>query len=296
MVFEELSAKLERWGEELVPLLPNLAVAVLVLIIAWLAALLASKAAARLLSRVSDHEALNEIIRKLVRFAVMVAGLLIALNVLQLDEAATTFLAGAGIVGLALGFAFQDITANFIAGVAMAIKRPMRIGDLIETNDVTGTVKQIELRSTWLETLDGRIVMIPNRKIYEEKLSNLSRKGERRMELQVGVSYGDDLAVVKKVATAALETVQPRLDRPVDVFFQAFGESSVDFCAHVWIPFRTQRDMLAAQSAAVMAIHKAFGENGITIPFPIRTLDFGIPGGTPLREELEAAARPRKAS
>ena len=295
-MFDELSAKLDRWGEELVLLLPNLAVALLVLIIAWLLALLASKASARLLGRVSHHEALNEIIRKLVRFAVMLTGLLIALNVLQLDEAATTFLAGAGIIGLALGFAFQDITANFIAGVAMAVKRPMRIGDLIETNEVTGTVKHIELRSTWLETLDGRVVMIPNRKIYEEKLSNLSRKGERRMELEVGVSYGDDLEKVQSVARSALEGIQPRLDRPVDIFFKQFGESSVDFCAHVWIAFRTQRDLLVAQSAAVMAIHKAFGENDITIPFPIRTLDFGIPGGTPLREELEAAARSRKAS
>jgi len=288
-VFEEVVSKLERWGAQFVLLLPNLGVAMVVLIVAWVASVVAGKLVARFIGRVSESRALNELIRKLVRFAVVAAGFIVALSVLQLDEAASTFLAGAGIVGLALGFAFQDLSANFIAGVAMAMRRPVEIDDLLESNDVTGLVKRIELRSTWLETLDGKIVMIPNRKIFENVLINHSRLGRRRVELEVGVSYAEDLEEVQRVASAALATVTPRLDRPTEIFFQKFGDSSITFVGRFWIEYRTQADYLAARSAAIVAIRRAFAESGITIPFPIQTLDFGIAGGVALREELDQA-------
>ena len=288
-VFEEVVSKLERWGAQFVLLLPNLGVAMVVLIVAWIASVVAGKLVARFIGRVSESRALNELIRKLVRFAVVAAGFIVALSVLQLDEAASTFLAGAGIVGLALGFAFQDLSANFIAGVAMAMRRPVEIDDLLESNDVTGLVKRIELRSTWLETLDGKIVMIPNRKIFENVLINHSRLGRRRVELEVGVSYAEDLEEVQRVASAALATVTPRLDRPTEIFFQKFGDSSITFVGRFWIEYRTQADYLAARSAAIVAIRRAFAESGITIPFPIQTLDFGIAGGVALREELDQA-------
>ncbi|HTE50484.1 MAG TPA: mechanosensitive ion channel family protein [Kofleriaceae bacterium] len=288
-VFEEVVSKLERWGAQFVLLLPNLGVAMVVLIVAWIASVVAGKLVARFIGRVSESRALNELIRKLVRFAVVAAGFIVALSVLQLDEAASTFLAGAGIVGLALGFAFQDLSANFIAGVAMAMRRPVEIDDLLESNDVTGLVKRIELRSTWLETLDGKIVMIPNRKIFENVLINHSRLGRRRVELEVGVSYAEDLEEVQRVASAALATVTPRLDRPTEIFFQSFGDSSITFIGRFWIEYHTQADYLAARSAAIVAIRRAFAESGITIPFPIQTLDFGIAGGVALREELDQA-------
>lgn len=288
-VFEEVVSKLERWGAQFVLLLPNLGVAMVVLIVAWIASVVAGKLVARFIGRVSESRALNELIRKLVRFAVVAAGFIVALSVLQLDEAASTFLAGAGIVGLALGFAFQDLSANFIAGVAMAMRRPVEIDDLLESNDVTGLVKRIELRSTWLETLDGKIVMIPNRKIFENVLINHSRLGRRRVELEVGVSYAEDLEEVQRVASAALATVTPRLDRPTEIFFQKFGDSSITFIGRFWIEYHTQADYLAARSAAIVAIRRAFAESGITIPFPIQTLDFGIAGGVALREELDQA-------
>ena len=290
-MLDDLTGKLAVWRDELILLLPNLGVALAVLLVAWIASLLAANAVSRVMARISDQRALNELVRKLIRVGVMIAGFLIALNVLQLQEAAATFLAGAGIVGFALGFAFQDMTANFIAGVAMAIKRPMASGELVETNDQLGTVQRIELRSTWLETLDGKLVMIPNRKIFESTLVNLSRLGQRRVELEVGVSYGDDLDRVREVATEALETIKPRLERSVEVFFLGFGDSSVNFVARFWIEFRRQGDYMAARSAAVTAIRRAFAQHGITIPFPIRTLDFGIVGGEPLREHLAVRGR-----
>lgn len=285
-MFDELIAKLEGWGQAFVLMLPNLGVALGVLVVAWLASVIVGKTVARLMGRVSDQTALNELIRKLSRFVVISAGFLIALAVLQLEDAAATFLAGAGIVGIALGFAFQDLTANFIAGVVMAIKRPINIGELVETNGQVGIVQRMELRSTWLETLDGKIVMIPNRKVFEEVVVNLSRSGHRRVEIRLGVSYADDLETVRRVTVGAVEAVKPRLERPVELFFEQFADSSIELVVRFWIAFGGQPDFLAAQSAAIAAIHRAYGRERITIPFPIRTLDFGVRGGEPLRDHL----------
>jgi small conductance mechanosensitive channel len=275
-MFNELIAKLQRWGQDFVLLLPNLAVAVTVLLAAWLISIVVGKTVARIMGRVSDQHALNELVRRLARFVVMAGGFLVALAVLQLEDAAATFLAGAGIVGIAIGFAFQDLTANFIAGVVMAIKRPINLGELVETNGHQGIVQRIELRSTWLETLDGKIIMIPNRKVFEDSVVNLSRSGQRRVELQVGVSYDGDLEAVRRVTLAAVEGVAPRLDRPVELFFDAFGESSIDLTVRFWIAFGGATDYLVARSAAIQAIHLAYQRERITIPFPIRTLDFDM--------------------
>jgi small conductance mechanosensitive channel len=273
-VLQDVLDKLERWGQDFVLLLPNIAVALAVLVVAWIVSIVVGKAVSRIMVRVSDQHALNDLVRKLARFAVMAGGFLIALAVLQLEDAAATFLAGAGIVGIALGFAFQDLTANFIAGVVMAIKRPINLGELVETNDQLGVVQRIELRSTWLETLDGKIVMIPNRKVFEGTVTNLSRSGKRRVEVRVGVSYDDDLAVVRRVTVAAVEGVKPRLDNPVELFFEKFGESSIDLVVRFWIAFASQTDYLAAHSAAMAAISAAYRRERITIPYPIRTIDY----------------------
>lgn len=273
-MFDEVIAKLERWGHEFVLLLPNLGVAAAVVVATWLVSILVGKAVSRVMSRVSDHRALNDLVRKLARLAVMAAGLLIALNVMQLEDAAATFLAGAGIAGIALGFAFQDLSANFIAGVAMAVRRPISVGELVETNDHLGIVDRIELRSTWLETLDGKLVMIPNRKVFENVVVNHSRLGYRRVEIPVGVSYDADLSAVRAAVTTAISGVSPRLDRPIEVLFEKFGESSIDFIVRFWVKFRVQTDYLVAKSDALVAIRAAFEAQKITIPFPIRTLDF----------------------
>lgn len=272
-MFQEVVDKLQRWGQDFVLLLPNIAVALAVLVAAWIVSIVVGKAMSRIMGRVSDQHALNDLVRKLARFTVMAGGFLIALAVLQLEDAAATFLAGAGIVGIALGFAFQDLTANFIAGVVMAIKRPINLGELVETNDQLGVVQRIELRSTWLETLDGKIIMIPNRKVFEGTVTNLSRSGKRRVEVRLGVSYDDDMALVRRVTVAAVESVQPRLDVPVELFFEKFGESSIDLVVRFWIAFASQTDYMTAYSAAMTAIRGAYRREHITIPFPIRTID-----------------------
>lgn len=287
--FAQLHEKLSEWFEALVLLLPNFVVALLVLLVFAALAKVTRHLFLRLGARLQIERGVRELLGHLVQIAVLLVGVAVALSVLELQQATTSLLAGAGIVGLALGFAFQDLAANFISGIALSIRSryPFRIGDLIETNDTFGIVERVDLRSTIIRTLSGEAVFIPNRTIFQERLINFTETPHRRVTLRCGISYGEDLEKVRSVALQALEDVAGReADRAVEFFFTGFGESSIDFEVHFWIRFLRQPDFLRARSEAVMRLKKAFDAQGIVIPFPIRTLDFGIKGGRTLDEVL----------
>lgn len=288
--YSRVVTKLEGWLDSFVNMLPNLVVAVLVLVLSWLLALVLARMARRGLGKLGVRPSIQGLVTTLVRIFILFAGLMIALGILNLDKALTSILAGAGIVGLALGFAFQDLAANFISGVGLSVHRthPFKVGDLIETNAVFGVVRRINLRTTELRTLDGKQVTIPNTQVYQERLTNHSFSGQRRVELRCGISYGEDLEKVRRVAIEAIEGVEERnRSKPVELFFEGFGDSSINFIVWFWIAFQKQTDYLGAMNEAVMRLKRAFDENDITIPFPIRTLDFGIKGGETLTEALD---------
>ncbi len=279
--------KLSDWLETAVALLPNLIVAVIMVAIFGLLSKLTRKLSRRFLERVTNSQAIARLLSTLAGITVVFIGLFIALGVLQLDKTVTSLLAGAGVIGIALAFAFQDLAANLIAGVYLSFQRPFVTGDLIETHDVFGTVQKVDLRTTVIRTNDGKVVLLPNKEIFENKLVNYSRSGTRRVNLVVGVSYGEDLENVREIAAEAISSLDLRdTSRDVEIFYEGFGASSIDFVARFWIDFRRQVEFRTAVSEAVIAIKKAFDAHDIMIPFPIRTLDFGIKGGETLRQAL----------
>jgi small conductance mechanosensitive channel len=279
--------KLEGWLEGLILMLPNLVAAVLVVLVFALLARLARRVLQRVMERFSPYTQVNRLIATFGYVAVLAAGVLIALGLLNLDDTVTTFLAGAGIIGLALGFAFQDIATNFISGILLSIRRPFTEDDLIETNDFFGRVEEINLRSTHVRTFQGQIAIIPNSSVFQNPVVNYSKLGQRRIDLSCGVAYGDDLERARQLALQAVEGIDYRdHDKPVDLYYEAFGDSSINFVVRFWIAFAKQTDYLQARSDAIMRIKQAFDEGGITIPFPIRTLDFGVVGGEKLNEVL----------
>lgn len=292
-VWDRLSGKVQSWMEAVVLHLPNLAVAVLVLVGVWLVARGVRSVVQRLLRRVSQSEQVNRLISQAVYVGIVAAGLFAALGILGLQKTVASLLAGAGIIGLALGLAFQDIATNFMAGIYLSVRRPFRHGHLIETQDYFGTVERVHLRWTEMRTQQGQLLLIPNKQVFENPIMNYTSTGRRRVDLAVGVSYGEDLARVKEVTVRAVEGVPGRFpNRPVELFYEEFGDSSINFTVRFWIPFSRQPDYLAARSEAIERIKRAFDAAGITIPFPIRTLDFGIKGGATLAEVLAEAGSP----
>jgi small conductance mechanosensitive channel len=282
-----LTGKVSAWIRGFILLLPNLAVAIVVLLGFWLAAKLARNLLHRLLRRVSHSEQVNRLLGQAVFLALVAAGLFVSLGILGLQKTVASLLAGAGIVGLALGLAFQDIATNFMAGIYLSIQHPFRAGHLIETNGFFGVVQRVHLRWTELRTQPGQTVLIPNKHVFENPITNYSITGERRVDLKVGISYGDDLEKVRRIAVEAVAAIpERRADTGVELFFEEFGESSINLVVRFWIDFAARHaDYLRARSEAIERLKRAFDDNGITIPFPIRTLDFGLrdeePGPAP---------------
>jgi small conductance mechanosensitive channel len=295
-VWDLLSGKVMGWVRDFVLVLPNLAVAVLTLIGFWLGAKLARGILHRFLRRVSHSEQVNQLVGQAVFLALLATGLFVALGILGLQKTVSSLLAGAGIIGLALGFAFQDIAANLMAGIYLNIQHPFRAGHLIESKDFFGVVKRVHLRWTEMRHPEGQLMLIPNKQVFENPIKNYSATGRRRIDLRLGVSYGDDLEKVRRIGIRAVEQVSTRKpDTEVELFFEEFGESSINLVVRFWIDFTSsQAEYLEARSEAIQRLKAAFDENGITMPFPTRTLDFGVKGGEKLSEvlaEMDAGTR-----
>ena len=273
--FDLLSNKLVNWVQQFVLLLPNLLITLLVLTATVFAARLTRRALASVLPRVSPGAVtLHSLISTLAYVAVLLVGIFFGLEVLGLDKTVTSLLAGVGIVGLALGFAFQDIAANFISGIIIAVQRPFTVGDVIETDKFFGTIERINLRTLDLRQVTGELVRVPNRKVFESAVTNFSVTTRRRVDVECGVAYSSDLARVRDVVLAAMANFPELLtDQPPQVMFTSFADSAINFSLRFWIPYSRQVDYVGAKSEAIMRIKQAFDAAGIVIPFPMRTLE-----------------------
>lgn len=282
-----LLTKITTWLEELISMLPNLLVAILVLLFSYFVARIIKRISLKLFDRFSEKEAINNLFATIIYLMVIGMGLMMALNVLHLDRTVSSLLAGAGIIGLALGFAFQDITANFISGILLAFRKPIQIGDIVQVQDYMGEVEKIDLRVTMIKTFQGLHVIIPNKDVLQSPVTNFTKTFERRIDLEVGISYAEDLDQVEEVAIEAVSQLPYLLpDKEVELFYKEFGDSSINFVMMVWIHYPDEPGYLKGRSDVIKSIKKAFDAHGITIPFPIRTLDFGIKGGQMLQEQL----------
>lgn len=286
-----LLEKLTTWTEAAVAGLPNLVIAVAVFAVFVVASRLVAKLVRRVADNVSEAEAIVRLMTAITKYAVIIVGAVVALGILGLQKTVFSILAGAGIIGLAIGFAFQDMAANFIAGIVMGVRKPFDVGDVVHTNGHMGTVKSINLRNTLIETFSGQLVIVPNRDVFENALVNYSIKGLRRVELAVGVAYDTELDTAARVAKEAIGQLDFLADETaVDVFAQEFGGSSIDFTVRYWIAYPGDVGYPAAVHAGVLAIKKAFDEHGIDIPFPIRTLDFSLTEDSAARMVVERKA------
>ena len=284
--FDLIVEKLSVWVQEFILLLPNIALAAVIMVFGIMISKFIRKYIRKIFKKIFHNEALINLFTSLVYVFLLGVTLFIALSVLQLDKAVTSILAGAGIIGLALAFAFQDIASNVMSGIVLSIRRPLHIGDIVKIKDHMGVIVEINLRDSVIKTFQGQMVIIPNKDLLQNPIENYSLMGKRRMDLTVGVSYGEDLEKVKKITLQAVDAIEGRTDDEITFFYEAFGDSSINFTLRIWVNTAEQFEFLQVRSDAIIQIKKAFDQHHITIPFPIRTLDFGIKGGVPLDEVL----------
>jgi small-conductance mechanosensitive channel len=182
-------------------------------------------------------------------------------------------LGAAGIVGVAVGFASQTSVSNLISGLFLISEKPFAVGDVIEVEGTTGTVLSIDLLSVKLRMFDNRFVRMPNETLIKSRVVNITRFPIRRLDLNIGVAYKEDVARVRRILLEIADRNPLCLDEPVPVFvFQNFGDSALEFLFAVWFE---KSDFLVLKTSIMEQIKKRFDEEGIEIPFPHRSLYTG---------------------
>ena len=250
--------------------LPKLVSAIVIFLVSLYLAKLAAKAVRKTLEYRKTDPELILLLSRVAHWTIIIMGIMAALQ--QVNFNVSSFIAGLGIVGFTLSFAFQDIAKNFISGVLLLIQQPFDIGDDVEVGGIGGTVEDIELRSTDLRTWDGKLVIIPNADVYAGTITNYSKSPKRRVQINVGVAYDSDLEKVTDIAKNAVRAIEGVLDAPAPtVFFNTFADSSINCTISLWVD-TSKVGVLSAKDLAVKAIKIAFENAEIEIPYPIQTL------------------------
>ena len=218
----------------------------------------------------------------ILRYIVIALAFVFGLSALGIDTSSFGWFFGAA--GVGIGFGLQDVIGNFISGLIMLVERPLRVGDWVTIGDATGTIESIHMRGTTLRTFDNTTVLIPNRQLLGERVTNLTHGMARaRIRLPVGVAYGSDPEVVRQILLGVARAHEWILDDPApNVIFDAFGESSLDF----FLVCHTDqiKERVGISSALRLEILRLLGEAGIEIPFPQRDVHVRSGGLPPTGE------------
>ncbi len=260
-----------------VKMLPQLAIALVVLVFFWGIATGARMVVRRVTSEAGVRPSLGALFVTLAGIVVWTFGILVAMAVLLPGVTAGSLLTVLGFGSVAIGFAFKDIFENFLAGVLIMLRKKMRIGDHIECDAVEGRIEQITLRETYLRRLDNQLTIVPNSYLFKNPVRIITDAKLRRHEIIVGVAYGTDLDKAADVITSALgESDLVNRSRPAEVFAREFADSSINFTIRWWSGSR-QVEMHKSRDQVVRAIKRSLDRAGIEIPFPQLTASFSQP-------------------
>lgn len=271
-----LISKLKGWFNTIIEYIPNFILAILVMVASYFAAKYISKLVSKLVTKKVNQQSISTAIARVTAVIVVALGLFISLGVMNLGKALTSLLAGAGVVGLAIGLALQGTLANTFAGLILSFRKKIQIGNWVETTGYSGEVIDINLKDFTLKEADNNIVVIPNKTILENPLKNYSLTTRMRVFLECGVGYESDLEKVEQLTKEVIANTFDQVEKPEDVefYYTEFGDSSINYLCRFWIDAESMLEKLRAKTKAIIEIKKAYDKEGINIPFPIRTLQF----------------------
>jgi len=261
----------------LVPLLLMAAVVV------WLANLLGRWLANHLhIVRLdSRNPYLGTLVRRAIRTGFVLAGLLVALDLLEATALVTAVLGSAGVVGIVLGFAFRDMAENYLSGILLSLRRPFEPGDHVRVDAHEGKVVSLSTRNTVLMTLDGNELRLPNATVFKAVLLNFSHNPRRRFTFKLGVGYGEDLRAAQDLGVSTMAAMQGVLAEPgPSASIDMVGDSPVTINYYAWVDQR-QTDFFKARSEAIRLVKTALEDAGMDLPEPIYRVQLAMPEGAP---------------
>lgn len=272
-LLEDITQAIKSYYDDLVAVLPKLGIAFLVLIITLIIAGWLRRFSRRALGNRMEDPLLADFLSRVLNTILVIIGFVVILNIIGLGGAAASLLAGAGIGAFVIGFAFKDIGENFLAGILMAFKRPFKIGDIIETQDITGKVISLTLRDTQIKTFSGKDVFIPNGAIMKNPIINRTIDGYLRYQFSIGLAYEDNLREGINIIRNTIQNTPGVLNedgREVKVLFEELGTSTVNATAYFWVNMDHPKiSGVAVQSEAIEATVTALSDAGYYLPADI---------------------------
>ena len=260
---------LSQFIENFVGGVPNLLTALAIFIVSIYLARIISNILRRVLNKRKAPEGVTHLLAELILWTIITLG---AITAIQRFFNVTAFLAGLGIIGFTIGFALQDVMKNLVSGIILLIQQPFHVGEVIGAAGFDGTVHQIDLRTTEMETTDGRIVTLPNASILTNPIINYTRARRLRVDLSLGLPHTTDPNTTRQLILDAIQGVAGFVSEPAPVVvFNNLTSSAMEMTVNFWID-TAKSNVAKAKDAALLNVSSAFGKHGIEIPHPVQRI------------------------
>lgn len=273
---EKIINKLEMWKDVFIKNIPNITIAVVVIIASYFASRAISNFVYKIIGNKIKQESVRSLMSRISAAVIFLIGLYFAMTVLKFDDTLKTIISAAGISGIVVGLALQGTLSNTVSGIVLSFRKNLNIGNWVETNGYAGEVIDINLNYFVIREADNNMVVIPNKTILENPFKNYSLTTKMRITISCGVEYGADLEKVENLTRQVISSNfnQEKIGKQTEFFYTEFGDSSINFICRFWVDSENALEKLKAKSKAIVKIKQAFDKNDINIPFPMRTLEF----------------------
>ena len=253
--------------------LPLLLVGIVIFaLVAWFGSWLSNRK--KMWQRLTPNPFVAELLSQTVKVIFIIFGLILGLSLIGAETILGTLLGGAGVIGIAVGFAVKDTIENYIASLMLSIRQPFRARDHIVINGQEGIVVRLTSRATILMTLDGNQLRIPNAEVFKGTILNYTKNPERRFTFELGVDANDDPLAAIKVGLDAIHTLAFVLNEPKAIaVITNVGDSNIVLEFQVWVD-QSETDFAKARSIAIRETKHALEDKGFSLPEPIYRLRF----------------------
>ena len=282
---------LEKDARQITKALPMIAAALLVFLLMWWLGGFVSRRKT-LWNKIATNPFLGELLSQTVRVIFIIGGLIIALNLLGAQAMVATILGGAGVVGIALGFAVRDTLENYLASIMLSLRQPFRAGDHVLIGDKEGKVMRLTSRATILMTMDGNHLRIPNSTVFKAIILNYTTNSDRRFNFQLGVDAADDPVSAMKTGLDVMKGHDFVLDDPApSASISEVGDSNIVINFYGWVD-QTTASFGKARSLSIRSVKDALEEEGFSLPEPIYRVKLDNMSGTQL--DLKTSGKIKK--
>lgn len=273
---QTIQKSLDNYYHEFLQVLPRIALAILIIILGVLLAQVLTNLYKRRFQQKSEDPLMAKFLAQAIKIILVIIAIMIALRVAGLDGIATGLLTAVGGGAIILGFAFQDIGKNFLAGIILAFNRPFNINDTIQIGEIFGKVKELSFRYSHIKTSDGRDIYIPNSDVLTKPVENYTADGFYRVDFIVGIGYEDDISSAKKVIQKILDDNKELVQDPDHENFVIENElaaSTVNLKVFFWVhTIDYRRASRILRGTIIRQVKEELFKKGFNLPADIKEL------------------------